>query len=150
MTMRVLLLMDPFIPVPPEHYGGIERVIADLANGLHQRGHQVTLWAGPGSRVSGSVETFGHPAEWTRWSNLRNSAVISSRFLRDRKRFDLVHNFGRLAYLTIALPMSFPKVQTYMRRVNPNNMRKVRLLGGRRVHFTAVSAAIRDTGLSGG
>ena len=32
--MRVLLLMDPFIKVPPDHYGGIERVVADLADRL--------------------------------------------------------------------------------------------------------------------
>ena len=32
--MNVLLMMDPFIRVPPAHYGGIERVVADLAAGL--------------------------------------------------------------------------------------------------------------------
>ncbi len=35
--MRILLVMDPFIPVPPDHYGGIERVVADLADGLARR-----------------------------------------------------------------------------------------------------------------
>ena len=45
--MRVLLIMDPLIPVPPRHYGGIERVIADLADDradrldVHPRGD---LW----------------------------------------------------------------------------------------------------------
>jgi hypothetical protein len=57
--MRVLLVMDPFIPVPPRHYGGIERVIADLADGLTRRGHDVTLWAAPGSGTTASLETFG-------------------------------------------------------------------------------------------
>ena len=47
--MRMLLVMDPFIAVPPRHYGGIERVIADLADGLTKRGHDVALWAAPGS-----------------------------------------------------------------------------------------------------
>ena len=27
-------MMDPFIKVPPDHYGGIERVVADLADRL--------------------------------------------------------------------------------------------------------------------
>ena len=48
--MRILLVMDPFIKVPPEHYGGIERVIADLANGLARGGHQ----------ISGGVRNGGH------------------------------------------------------------------------------------------
>jgi len=37
-----------------------------------------------------------------------------------------------------------------MRSVNPANMRRATRLGARRLRFTAVSAAIRDTGLPGG
>lgn len=148
--MRVLLLMDPFIPVPPQHYGGIERVIADLATSLDARGHEVTMWAGPGSHAPRGVRTFGHTGEWTRWSNFRNTAVVTSRFYATPDAFDVIHNFGRLAYLAGVLPWRLRKVQTYMRAVNPNNMRKVRALGARNVRFTAVSRAIRDTGAPGG
>src|SRR5262245_55119613 len=123
--------MDPFIRVPPEHYGGIERVIADLADGLVARGHEVTLWAAPGSRSRGRLESFGREGEWTRWSNVRNTALVTVRFWRDRSRFDLVHNFGRLAYLAGILRSDTPKVQTYMRPVNPRNMQKVGALGAR-------------------
>ena len=113
--MRVLLLMDPFIRVPPAHYGGIERVIADLGDGLARRGHDVTLWAAPGSSMAGTVEPFGAEGEWTRWSNVRNTLTLAGRFL-SRRKFDVVHNFGRLAYLAPILPLDVPKVQTYMRR----------------------------------
>ena len=148
--MRILLLMDPLIPVPPKHYGGIERVIADLADALVGRGHQVTLWAGPGSGTRATLETFGNEDEWTRWSNIRNTLTVSARFIRDDGRFDVIHNFGRLAYLSVVFPWDVPKVQTYMRTINPDNMRKAARLGARRMHFTAVSAAIRDTGSPGG
>ena len=148
--MRILLLMDPFIRVPPDHYGGIERVVADLAGGLSRAGHDVTLWAAPGSRVDGRVEPFGREGEWTRWSNLRNTLTLGARFLARARRFDVVHNFGRLAYLAPILPRDLPKVQTYMRTVNPANMATARRLGARRLHYTAVSAAIRDTGRPGG
>lgn len=148
--MRILLIMDPLIPVPPRHYGGIERVVADLADELVRRGHAVTLWAAPGSHIDGSLETFGHEGEWTRWSNARNAMVLTARFLRRGHAYDLVHNFGRLAYLTPILSRNVPKVQTYMRRINPANMRRAASLGARRLHYTAVSAAIRDTGKPGG
>lgn len=148
--MRILLIMDPLIPVPPRQYGGIERVIADLADGLVRRGHHVTLWAAPGSRSDGVLEPFGQEGEWTRWSNVRNTALLSTRFLRRRGRFDLVHNFGRLAYLSTIFRSDVPKVQTYMRRVNPQNMRRAASLGARRLHYTAVSSAIRNTGAAGG
>ena len=64
--------------------------------------------------------------------------------------YDLVHNSGRLAYVTVILRSDSPKIQTYMRAVNPNNMRKANILGAKRLHYTAVSAAIRDTGKPGG
>ena len=148
--MRVLLLMDPFIKVPPDHYGGIERVVADLAARLTLRGHDVTLWAAPGSRVDGRVETFGREGEWTRWSNVRNTLTLAGRFLRRPRRFDIIHNFGRLAYLTPMFARDVAKVQTYMRTVDPANMATARRLGARRLHYTAVSAAIADTGRPGG
>jgi glycosyltransferase involved in cell wall biosynthesis len=148
--MRVLLVMDPFIKVPPDQYGGIERVVADLANGLARRGHHITLWAAPGSRVDGRVEAFGREGEWTRWSNLRNVLTLTTRFVRAAKQFDVIHNFGRLAYLTPVLARDVAKVQTYMRTVNPANMVTAQRLGARRLHYTAVSAAIRDTARGGG
>jgi len=148
--VRILLVMDPYIKVPPDHYGGIERVIADLADGLARSGHDVTLWAAPGSHVNGRVDAFGREGEWTRWSNARNALTLAGRFLGGRARFDVIHNFGRLAYLAPVLARNVPKVQTYMRTVNPTNMATARRLGARRLHYTAVSAAIRDTGRPGG
>jgi glycosyltransferase involved in cell wall biosynthesis len=142
--------MDPFIRVPPDHYGGIERVIADLVSGLARAGHRVMLWAAPGSRVDADVQPFGHEGEWTRWSNIRNVACLSIRFSFHQREFDIVHNFGRLAYLTSILPRAVPKVQTYMRTVNPANMVTAHRLRARRLHYTAVSGAIRDTGRAGG
>jgi glycosyltransferase involved in cell wall biosynthesis len=142
--------MDPFIRVPPDHYGGIERVVADLADGLTRAGHDVTLWAAPGSCVNGRVEAFGREGEWTRWSNVRNTLTLASRFLGGASRFDVIHNFGRLAYLAPVLARDVPKVQTYMRTVSPGNMKTAHRLGARRLHYTAVSAAIADTGRPGG
>lgn len=148
--MRVLLVMDPFIKVPPDHYGGIERVVSDLADGLHARGHDVTLWAAPGSRTDARLRTFGREGEWTRWSNVRNVATLTGWFWAAAGSVDVVHNFGRLAYLAGILRSDVPKVQTYMRTVNPANMRLVNSVGARRLHFTAVSDAIRRTGAPGG
>jgi glycosyltransferase involved in cell wall biosynthesis len=141
--------MDPYIKVPPDHYGGIERVVADLGDRLARSGHDVTLWAAPGSRVDGRVAAFGREGEWTRWSNVRNTLTLAGRLLRPL-RFDVIHNFGRLAYLAPVLARDVAKVQTYMRTVNPANMATARRLGAHRLHYTAVSAAIRDTGRPGG
>src|SRR6266516_434550 len=77
--------------------------------------------------------------------------LIGSRLVRRAKSYDIVHNFGRHAYLIPILPLNIVKIQTYMRDVSPNSMRKARLLGARRLHYTAVSRFIRDTGnIAGG
>jgi len=144
------MLMDPVIKVPPDHYGGIERVVADVADRLASRGHDITLWAAPGSHVNGTVEPFGREGEWTRWSNIRNTLTLAGRFIGATRRFDVIHNFGRLAYLTPVFARDVAKVQTYMRTVDPRNMATARRLGANRLHYTAVSAAIRDTGRVGG
>ena len=52
------MLAPPWIPVPPPAYGGIESVIATLTQVLVAHGHNVTLFAPPGSRSSAAVR---HP-----------------------------------------------------------------------------------------
>ncbi|GFG74797.1 glycosyltransferase family 4 protein [Mycobacterium botniense] len=41
--MRIVLVAPPYFEVPPDGYGGVEAVVADLADALVARGHQVTL-----------------------------------------------------------------------------------------------------------
>jgi Glycosyltransferase Family 4 len=41
--LRVVLVAPPYFDVPPSAYGGVEAVVADLADALTARGHQVTL-----------------------------------------------------------------------------------------------------------
>jgi hypothetical protein len=57
--MRVALLAPPWFPVPPPAYGGVERVVALLADGLVERGHDVTLFAsGDSSTRAALVSVF--------------------------------------------------------------------------------------------
>ncbi len=49
MPMRVGLIAPPWLPVPPDRYGGTESVIDGLARGLVAAGHDVVLAAPSGS-----------------------------------------------------------------------------------------------------
>ncbi len=51
--LRIGLLAPPWVPIPPPSYGGIEQVVAALAEGLVERGHEVVLVAAPGSSLPG-------------------------------------------------------------------------------------------------
>jgi glycosyltransferase involved in cell wall biosynthesis len=53
--LRIAMLAPPWIPVPPPGYGGIEAVVALLANELVRLGHDVTLFAAPGSYSQAEV-----------------------------------------------------------------------------------------------
>lgn len=57
--MKILLIMDPGIPVPPPQYGGHERLVYMFAEEYARLGHNVSLLAGPESHISGQVFTFG-------------------------------------------------------------------------------------------
>jgi glycosyltransferase involved in cell wall biosynthesis len=58
--MRIALVSTPWYPVPPRGYGGIELVVAQLADGLVDRGHEVTLvTAGPrGTRAQHVLSSY--------------------------------------------------------------------------------------------
>ena len=65
-ALRIAMLAPPWIPVPPEGYGGIELVVALLTDQLVERGHRVTLFAAPGSESAADVEEvleLPHPDE---------------------------------------------------------------------------------------
>src|SRR5829696_8952261 len=49
------MLAPPWIPVPPPAYGGIEEVVRLLCEGLTANGHDVTLFAPPGSDSRAAV-----------------------------------------------------------------------------------------------
>lgn len=53
--MRIAEIAPPWVSVPPPSYGGIELVVSLIADGLVDRGHDVTLFASPGSRTKGTL-----------------------------------------------------------------------------------------------
>jgi len=55
--MRIAFIAEPYIPVPPEKYGGTERVIYYLIKGLLERGHKIILLAPGDSKVGELVSS---------------------------------------------------------------------------------------------
>jgi glycosyltransferase involved in cell wall biosynthesis len=53
--VKIAMLAPPWIPVPAPAYGGIEEVVRLLCDGLAENGHQVTLFAPPGSTSRADV-----------------------------------------------------------------------------------------------
>jgi glycosyltransferase involved in cell wall biosynthesis len=53
--MRIAQIAPLAEPVPPERYGGTERVVAHLVDELCRRGHEVTLFASGDSKTEGQL-----------------------------------------------------------------------------------------------
>ena len=133
--MRIAITVDPEIPVPPRLYGGIERVVDMLVRNLVARGHDITLFAHRDSQVP--CRLLPYPADESA------GAINILRNLRHVARelgtggYDLVHSFGRLAYLLPVLPLRLPKVMSYQRTISPRSIVAGDLLSRGSLHFTA-------------
>lgn len=147
--MRLLFTADPELPVPPLHYGGIERIVASLIKELRSRGHHVGLvahsdssaevdWraAWPGARSQSLTDT---------WANM--SAL--SRAI-DQFQPELVHSFSRIAYLGRHLLNPLPKVMSYQREPSARTTNWASRLAGSSLAFTGCSEHIAATGRRSG
>ena len=143
-ALRVLLTADPYLPVPPRLYGGIERVVDLLARGLAARGHAVTLLGHPDSRAPGRLIPYGAPPHVGVGPRARELRQAGGALWAHRSAVDLVHSFGRLAALVPLLPLrGLPKIQSYHRPSVPwRSVAIASRLAGRSIAFTGCSASM--------
>ena len=77
-TLNIAVTVDPYIPVPPLIYGGIERIVEFVVNGLAARGHTVTLFAHPDSRCAGKLVGYGVSPHFSKVARLQELWQIGS------------------------------------------------------------------------
>jgi glycosyltransferase involved in cell wall biosynthesis len=147
--MRIFITADPELPVPPRFYGGIERVIAELADGLVERGHDVTLVAHADSKTRAALVPYPASRSGSRSDTVKNAAAIAGAYRT--RRPDIVHSFSRLAYLTPLLALSVPKVMSYQRPVTRSRVLWAHTLSRGTLRFTGCSrrliASVQDVGV---
>lgn len=148
--LRVGITVDPYLPVPPTLYGGIERVADFLVRGLAERGHEVVLFAHPGSRTPAKLVPYGSPPHRSRTDRLRELVQLGTSLVSRAHSLDLIHSFGRLAALAPCLPnRSLPKVQSYQRAGVPwRSVGIANRLAGTSIIFTACSTSVYAAGPS--
>lgn len=56
--MKISIIAPPWIPIPPEGYGGIELVVYNLILGLVEAGHEVVMFGPIGSKVPCEVVPY--------------------------------------------------------------------------------------------
>lgn len=134
--MRIAIVADPYVPVPPLKYGGTEQVIHYLIKGLVQAKHEVILLAPGDSQVACELipivdkaiyfpaKRAGLAAHQTRVNAITEN---TKKLLRQvQKRVDIIHShffdlndfedFPNLT--TIHGPIIFDNLQHYLDRKN--------------------------------
>src|SRR5271156_272208 len=92
--MRIAQVAPLCESVPPQLYGGTERVVSYLSEELVRLGHEVTLYASGDSQTSARLVAACPRALW-RDEQIRDTLPHHVRLMelvfRDRDRFDIVH-----------------------------------------------------------
>ncbi|MEO6327607.1 MAG: glycosyltransferase [Ginsengibacter sp.] len=142
--MKILLMMDPGILVPPKGYGGHERLVAMFAQEYKRLGHEVHLLVTTGSFVEGcTMHPIGKEGFPPVRREARKAIPRAWKFLwKHRHYFDMVHNFGRLAYLLPILNYPVKKIMTYGREITGKNIRAIEKLPHKNIIFTGCSNSL--------
>ncbi len=146
--MKILIVMDPGILVPPKGYGGHERLVAMFAREYLKLGHEVHLLVTAGSFIEGcTIHGYGKEGFPPDKRDARKAIFYAWRFLwRHRKDFDLIHNFGRLAYLLPVLNHPIRKIMTYGREISARNVAFFNKLPNKNLVFTGCSSDLISRG----
>lgn len=130
--MKVALVVPPWFEVPPRGHGGVETVVATLAEALVQRGHDVLVYAAQGGGVEAEVRASFDEAQ-QRYLGTRDrlqveiAHVVTAYREIARTRPDVVHDHTGVmgaaaaslsihdipALCTIHKPLSEPALRTW-------------------------------------
>ena len=125
--------------VPPAGYGGIEWVVSLLADGLADRGHDVTLFATGDSTTSARLESaFDRAPGPEAINSIWYDTVHQLHAHRDLDRFDLVHQHTYWSGLVAGMLSPVPVVHTLHRNFT-DQMRRMYELVADRMWFVAIS-----------
>lgn len=148
--IRIAILASIAWPAPPPGYGPWEQIAYNIAEGMHRRGLDVTLFATANSRTStslASVVPVGLSEDAALNPDVYTALHIASLFERAGD-FDLIHNNLDWKPLTYALATNSPPMLTTIHGFSSPPILAAYYRGAHRSFFCSISDADRDPGLS--
>jgi len=110
--MKIALLAPVWFAVPPNGYGGIELVVSVLADGLTERGHDVTLFASGESATKAKLRPTYERAPSERLRTLEPELNHALACLERSREFDVLHDLTGLSGAALAGASRAPVVHT--------------------------------------
>ncbi len=119
--LRIAHVAPPLERVPPEGYGGTERIINELVLELARRGHSVTTFASGDSKVPGehvvTVDKALRPNGYT-GDPMPYFLITASKVLDRAADFDIIHSHLEWSSLLLARVSPVPVVSTFHGRLD--------------------------------
>ena len=147
-ALRVAVLSPPWIPVPPPGYGGIEAVLDLLCRALVRRGHEVTLFAAPGSTSVATVFSCldePHPEDIERSlfevDHVARAFAAIEAGMPGGGRYDVVHDHCGFTAVAMADRFGLPVVHTLHGPIRDGDCRAFYDHHGHKVSAVALSKA---------
>jgi len=116
--MNILLIADPHLPVPPDYYGGAERIVALYAEAFSRLGHKVHLMAGLGSKNYGGPMYLHRPPAKSYISRAHRKIHFQFQSLLAASACDVVYNHARFDYLESLLASRVPLLSQFHNRID--------------------------------
>jgi glycosyltransferase involved in cell wall biosynthesis len=119
--LRIGVLSPPMLPIPPARYAGTERIVAALVEGLHRRGHDVTLFAPGDSQVECDLVPTIPRSLWSTGYRGDLGAYIGVTLAKAWSRssdFDIIHSHLDMTGLPFARWCPTPVVSTLHGRLD--------------------------------
>ncbi|MGL6278016.1 MAG: glycosyltransferase family 4 protein [Gaiella sp.] len=110
--MRIAILSPVWFSVPPKAYGGIEAIVHLQAEGLVERGHEVTLFASGDSETSAELVSVFETAPSERIGQTFWELQHALEAVRRADEFDVVHDHTGLLGLSLLGLRGVPFVHT--------------------------------------
>jgi glycosyltransferase involved in cell wall biosynthesis len=96
--MKVAVVAPPYLSVPPSGYGGTERIVSLLTEGLVEKGHDVTLFASGDSQTKAKLVSI-FPKALGNSGLQKGSALLPLLQYREclirQNDFDIIHNHSQ-------------------------------------------------------
>ena len=143
--LRILVVADAKLPVPPPGYGGAERIMALLCEGLAARGHRVTLMAGAGSKDYGRLVTYRWAGKAAYPRRVHAKLDFFARAIVEAARgHDVVLANARIDYLWPLLRLGLPLVYRFGNPIEAEQPDKLRQWARGPLRLISVSDAQRE------
>ncbi|HET9347097.1 MAG TPA: glycosyltransferase family 4 protein [Candidatus Limnocylindrales bacterium] len=139
--LRIAQVAPPIERVPPDGYGGTERVIYELVRELAARGHEVTTFASGDSDVPGEhVETVPRALRNEGFGGAPTGFVIGTmlQVLDHATEFDVIHSHLEWMSIPLSRATTVPVAATFHGRLDLPWARSV-LEPSSPVHLVAIS-----------